>query len=257
MQITSHKPILEISHLSFSYGENEVLKDINLSIEEGEYVAMIGPNGAGKTTLLKIILGLLKSTKGSVELFGTPIEHFKEWSKIGYVPQKALNFDSNFPATVEEVVRMGRFGKRGLFHSMTKEDTKEVQKALEQVGMWELRDRQIGALSGGQQQRAFIARALAGEPKIIFLDEPTVGVDKKTTTEFYSLLKKLNGELRLTLILISHDIETVTKEAKRIACVNKEVICFDTPEAFLKHNHTCSSATCRPDIKIIKTHSHS
>src|SRR5258708_37475911 len=191
-QVDHSKNIIEVSDVSFSYGHQEVLDHISLDVHLGDYLGIIGPNGGGKTTLLKIILGLLPNYSGSVKLFGTDIRHFKDWSKIGYVPQKATNFDVNFPATVEEIVAMGRYGRLGLFRFPSKEDAKIVALAIENVGMSAFKHSLIGNLSGGQQQRVFIARALASDPEIIILDEPTVGVDSNTQREFYALLHTLN-----------------------------------------------------------------
>lgn len=235
-EIESQEKIIEVKDISFSYGSNEVLKNISFVVPRGDYIGVVGPNGAGKTTLLKIILGLLTPSKGTVELFSKDIHQFKDWPKIGYVPQKATSFDENFPATVEEVVLMGRSGRRGLFHGTNALDKKIVKSSLEKVGMWEYKDRLVGDLSGGQQQRVFIARALATEPEIIFLDEPTVGIDPNTRTEFYALLKSLNNEHNLTLILISHDIETITREVKHMICINRVFVCYSVPDEFLRNS---------------------
>src|SRR5437868_8277495 len=148
-QIDHSYTIIELHNVSFSYNHEEVVKDVSLQVHKGDYVGIIGPNGGGKSTLLKLMLGVLKPTNGTVRLFGQDIKHFKEWSKIGYVPQKTF-FDMNFPVTVEEVAAMGRYGKRGLFHFPTHEDAQKVRQALEQVEMWQFRKRQIGDLSGGQ-----------------------------------------------------------------------------------------------------------
>lgn len=240
-KIDHTKNIIELKDISFSYGQGDVLSDINLEIHQGDYYGMVGPNGAGKTTLLKIILGLLKPTRGAVKLFDTYINDFKDWWKIGYVPQKASNFDANFPATVYEVVLMGRYARRGLFHRTTKEDHEIAEESLKQVDMLDFKDRLIGDLSGGQQQRVFIARALAGRPEVIFLDEPTASIDRHIQTEFYALLKKLNQELGLTLVLITHDIEMISNEAMHIACVDRTLTCHSTPEDFLKESKTTIS----------------
>ncbi|MCX6738606.1 MAG: metal ABC transporter ATP-binding protein [Candidatus Parcubacteria bacterium] len=236
-QIDHTKKIVEITDVSFFYGKEEVLKDISLDIHQGDYLGLVGPNGAGKTTLLKIMLGLLSPAKGEIKLFGIDLKKFKKWSDIGYVPQKATSFDVNFPATVKQVVLLGRYGKKGLFRHTDGRDEIIVKKALQEVGMQEYENRLIGDLSGGQQQRVFIARAIAGEPKIIFLDEPTSGVDAKTQDEFYALIKKLNAELDLTLVLISHDIEKITKEAMHVACVDKTLVYHETPQKFLESVH--------------------
>ncbi|MCX6716913.1 MAG: metal ABC transporter ATP-binding protein [Candidatus Taylorbacteria bacterium] len=237
MQKIDHtKNIIELRGVSFSYGnsgkngadsanaEDDVLHNINFEVHKGDYIGMTGANGAGKTTLLKIILNLLKPSAGTIKLFGQDIKDFKDWAKISYVPQKVANFDKNFPATVEEVVLMGRYGKKGLFNKITSEDKKICEKALSDVGMLDFKNRMIGDISGGQLQRVFIARALAGEPEVIFLDEPTSGVDEKSQNEFFALLQKLNRELDLTLILISHDLERVAKEAMHIACVDRTLV---------------------------------
>ncbi len=237
MPVDHTKNIIEVQDVSFAYGKTAVLKNISFTIHEGDYLGVIGPNGSGKSTLLKVILGLLKPTTGTIKLFGSDGLHFKEWSKIGYVPQKAINFDPLFPATVREVVSMGRFGKRGLVRSLTPEDNVIVERSLGQVEMLEHHDRLIGDLSSGQQQRVFIARALAGEPEVIFLDEPTVGVDVKTQEQFYILLKKLNQEMGITLVLVSHDIDVVANEVTELACINQTLIYHGEPEEFVKGDY--------------------
>src|SRR5690242_17293902 len=141
------KNIIELSSISFSYDHDEVLKNINLNIHQGDYIGLVGPNGAGKTTLLKIMLGIISPSRGIVKLFGKDIKDFKEWSRIGYVPQKATNFDSHFPGTVWDIVRMGRIGKKGLLHFLNATDEVAVKKALENVGMLSFKDRLISDLS--------------------------------------------------------------------------------------------------------------
>ncbi len=253
MQITDHtKTIIEAEGISFSYGDDEVLKDISLEVHKGDYLGIIGPNGAGKTTFLKILLGLLKPASGKVRLFGQDISEFKDWWRIGYVPQKATNFDANFPSTVEETVLMGRYSRKGLFRRLSKEDIQFTEQALKQVEMLEYKDRLIGELSGGQQQRVFIARALAGQPEVIFLDEPTTGIDEKSQQEFYALLRKLNRELGLTLVLVSHDIEMVTKEVMHIACIDHTLVCHTSPEEYLKESESISIAGQK--VKIMEHH---
>ena len=232
-QVTHNHTIIELENVCFSYNSEEVIKNVSLQIHKGDYVGIVGPNGGGKTTLLKIMLGLLKPNDGKITLFGKDILAFKDWSKIGYVPQKTY-VEMNFPVTVEEMVAMGRYGKRGLFHFPTKTDKEQTHQALKQVNMFEYKDRQISDLSGGQQQRVFIARALASQPEIIFLDEPTVGVDVKTQKQFYTLLRKLNKELSLTLILISHELDVVAHEATELAYINRTLEYYGEPDEFLK-----------------------
>jgi len=240
MPVDHTQNIIEVQNVTFSYIDEEVLKNITFNIHRGDYLGIIGPNGGGKTTLLKIMLGLLKPDKGTIKIFGQEIKNFKDWYKIGYIPQKAINFDLNFPITVEEVVAMGRYGKRGLFKMANAKDKELIKKSLIQVGMWDYKDKIIGDLSGGQQQRVFIARALSSEPEIIFLDEPTTGVDQETQKKFYALLKTLNNDLRLTLILVSHDSNIIIHETTEVACVNKTLIYESCPKNILKttfHNH--------------------
>lgn len=230
------KNIISIKDVCFSYDKNEILKNITLNIHQGDYVGIIGPNGAGKTTLLKLILGLLPLPSGSITLFSQDIKHFKGWYRVGYVPQKATSFDAHFPVTVEEVVLMGRYAKLGLFKNPFKKDKEVVESSLKQVGMQPYKKRLIGDLSAGQQQRVFIARAIAGQPEIIFLDEPTTGVDKASQDDFYGLLKSLNQKFGLTIVLISHDIERITKEVMHIACVDHTLISYSSSEEFLKES---------------------
>jgi len=238
MAVVNHSEnIMELENVSFSYGDVDVVHDVSFSIHRGDYLAIVGRNGSGKTTLLKMILGLLKPTTGTVRLFGKDVHKFKERSKIGYVPQKATAFDPSFPATVEEVVLMGRHG-RGLFHTTDERDYAAVERALDAVDMRTYRHRQIGSLSGGQQQRVFIARALAGNPEVLFLDEPTVGVEQEIREEFYTLIKQLNEKLDLTVVLVTHDLESVAHEAMHIACVDCSVFFHESPEEYSAKTHT-------------------
>jgi zinc transport system ATP-binding protein len=231
--VTHSQTIIELKNVCFSYSGDDVVKDVSMTIHKGDYVGIVGPNGGGKTTLLKLMIGLLTPHKGSITLFGTDIHSFKDWPTIGYVPQKNA-FDGQFPVTVEEVVMMGRYGKLGLFHEPSKTDKDIVSKVLSQVEMLPFRTRQISALSGGQQQRVFIARALASEPEVIFLDEPTVGVDVKTQQQFYSLLRKVNSELDVTLVLVSHELDVVAHESTELGYINRTLEYYGDPEEFLK-----------------------
>lgn len=243
------KNIIEIQDVSFAYTESEVLTKINLNIHQGDYIGIIGPNGGGKTTLIKLILGLLKPSKGIIKIFDKDVADFTDWPKIGYVPQKATSFDNNFPATVREVVMMGRYPKLGLFHWPGKEDRNQVKIALNHVDMQDYESRLIGNLSGGQQQRVLIARALAAEPEVIFLDEPTAGIDVETQEKFYELLQKLNKELGITLVVISHDVDVVAHEVTELAFINKTLSYENNPKEFLK-NSGLNKVYCR-SVKII------
>lgn len=255
MRVDHTKNIIEVENVSFSYdGKEEILSNITLNIHQGDYVGFTGPNGAGKTTLIKLILGILVPASGSIKLFGQAIQEFKDWQKIGYVSQKAAKVDANFPATIEEVVLMGRYSTKSLLQRITVADKNLARNALERVDMWEYKDRLIGDLSGGQEQRVFIARAIVNRPEIIFLDEPMTGVDKKTQDGFYALLQKLNKNLGITIIFVSHDIERMTREVMHIACVNHTLTCHMSPEEYLKESQ--SENIFGQKVKIIAHHHH-
>ncbi len=226
--------ILEIKELTYRYESDIVLENINLAVPRGAFLAIVGPNGSGKSTLLKLILGLLKLQKGKISLFGEDSSRFKGWEKIGYVSQKANSFNTGFPATVSEVVSSGLTKKLGLFHFLAKEDKQKVIHALEAVGMEKFKNRNIGELSGGQQQRVFIARALVSEPEILILDEPTVGVDAKNVNTFYQMLVDLNKNHLITLLLVTHDIGTISDKVSHVACLNKHLYFHGNTKEFEK-----------------------
>jgi len=215
------KPIIRLEDVHFSYGQKEVLKNINLTIERGMFLGLVGPNGGGKTTLLKIILGLLTPQKGKVYLHEKPLATFKDWNRIGYVSQKANTFNKGFPATVFEVVAMGLTAKLGYFTFLRKKHKERILEAIRQVDMEAYAYENVGNLSGGQQQRVFIARALVSDPELLILDEPTVGIDYQNVERFYQLLHKLNEEQEITLLLVTHDTGAITTHATEIACLNK------------------------------------
>src|SRR4051812_15544066 len=199
---TPHAPrptaLVDLGGVCFGYGGEPILADVDLTVARGEFLGLIGPNGSGKSTLLNIVLGLVRPTGGSVRLFGQDAARFGERWRIGYVPQRLSSFDAQFPATVEEVVGMGRFARLGPFRRPGAEDRAAVARALDAVEMTAYRDRRIGRLSVGQQQRAFIARALATEAELLILDEPTAAVDAATQEDFYHLLEHLNQDFGMT-----------------------------------------------------------
>ncbi len=222
-------PVAELEHVCFSYGAERVLDEVSLQVNRGDILGLIGPNGSGKTTLLRVLLGLLPPTCGHVRLFGTEIGAFRQWERVGYVPQKAA-FNSRFPAAVSEVVISGRSGRVGVGRRFSAADREAARRALELVGVGSLEHRRIGELSSGQQQRVLIARALVTRPELLLLDEPTVGVDPDAQEQFYELLLRLNREEGVTLILVSHDIGFVMREVSRLACLNHTLVFHGSPE---------------------------
>jgi zinc transport system ATP-binding protein len=212
--------IIRIENISFGYGRVNVLDNVSTSIIDGDFLGIVGPNGSGKSTLLKIFLGLLKPQKGTVRVFDTDIEKFDQWGKIGYIPQKATSFNQGFPATVEEVVSANLYPIVGLAGRIKKIHKEKVDEALRTVGMLEKKKSIIGRLSGGQQQRVFIAKALVSAPRVIFMDEPTVGIDRKSEEGFYELMKSLNREKGITLVMVTHDIGAIDKRVNRVLCLS-------------------------------------
>ena len=252
MSIKFKVPIFDVKNLNFNVRGQSILSNISLEIYNGEYVAIIGPNGGGKTTLIRILLGLDTPTEGSVKLYGKKITNFKEWSKIGYVPQRASLVDENFPATVEDIVNMGRVSKRSFFKGMSEEDKNAVKDAMIKMDVLKLKDKMVGILSGGQRQRVMIARALASNPEILILDEPNTGVDMVSQKNFYALLAKLNREENITIVFITHDIGVIADDIGRLFTINQKATICNNPkealscedmselygiEAHLIHNH--------------------
>lgn len=214
------KKIVEVKNVSFSYGDNKVLENVSLYIEEGDFVGIIGPNGSAKSTLLKLMVGLLKPDSGNIYLFNKPINEFKNYNKIGYISQNAREFNKMFPATVEEVVAANIYTKGILPKRIKREEREKIDEALNIVDMDKYKERKIGNLSGGQKQRVFIARALINNPRILFMDEPLVGVDIVSQNKFYSLLNKINEEFNITLIMVSHDIGVISNKVNKLFCLS-------------------------------------
>jgi len=212
--------IVSISDLWVYRGEHAVLEDINLDLEEDDFLGLIGPNGGGKSTLLKVMLGLIKPDRGKVQVFGLAPQEAR--GRVGYMPQKTL-FDQGFPVKALEVVLMGRYSRAGLLRRYGPKDREAALQALVAVGMKDLAGREIGALSGGEQQRVFVARSLVSEPKLLLLDEPTAGVDAAQQTEFYDLLCHLNREIGIAIVLVSHDITAISRHVNKIACLNQRL----------------------------------
>lgn len=203
-----HKEIIKLNDVAFSFESQKILSGVSFTVKERDFVGLIGSNGAGKTTLLRMIVGLTEPKKGSISLFGTPSDQFKEWNQIGYVPQRN-NFNPLFPATVREVVLSGLYGRKKLFRRVSKNDITRAEDALGALQIQDLGDKRIGALSGGQQQRVFLARALINNPKLLILDEPLSGIDLETQQNFFQLIKHMHQRHNITFLMVSHDMEMV------------------------------------------------
>jgi len=218
---------ITVEGLCVKANASHLVENISFSIEEGSIVAIIGPNGAGKTTLIKAVLGLISYT-GSVLMFGKPFKYNNSHVRVGYVPQR-IEFDRTFPLTVLELLRF----TIPPFYSLPLRDRsgedERINTLLETVGMHDLVDRSIGSLSGGELQRVMIAKAIVNDPQILFLDEPASGVDIEGQERFYDLVRRLNKEKGLTVILISHDLNVVYRFADNVLCMNRRLICSGKP----------------------------
>ncbi len=219
---------VELESVSFAYPRGgTVLKDVDLRIAPGEFVAIAGPNGGGKTTLLRLVLGLESPTSGSVSLFGDPAGSSSRRSNLGYLAQRAqLRVDA--PVTVREVVAAGRVRSGRLLGRLHGEDRLRIDDAIARVGLSDRADTELRRLSGGQQQRAFIAKALAGEPALLALDEPTTGVDAESQEALGELLAHLNDELGVTILYVSHEFGAVERHVARIVLVRGGIV-YDGP----------------------------
>jgi zinc transport system ATP-binding protein len=221
--ITSASPIVEIDHLYYWYDSSVLtLDDISFRMEQADLLGIIGPNGAGKTTLFNCILGILTDYRGTVKLFGKEILKNRKTllSEVGYVPQNA-SIEQSFPATIEEIISFGLLGSIEKYSRSYAKD--QVLKAMQIVGLIDKKNKRFNELSGGQQQRVLIAKAMVHNPKLLILDEPTSGIDQETQDRFYELIRKLNAEEKISIILSSHDLDAVSKLANKVACINRKM----------------------------------
>ena len=216
------KPIIQIEHVSAEYDGKQVLKDINLTVYQDDYLGIIGPNGGGKTTLMRLILGLKKPAKGSIHF----CSEGKEIS-MGYLPQYN-DLDKQFPISVYEVVLSGLSKSKSLFARYTKQHHQQVAETLERMQISDLKDRHIGALSGGQLQRVLLARAIVSKPDVVILDEPNTYIDRRFQKQMYEMLEQINKEC--AIIIVSHDIAEVLNNVKHVACVNHNLHYHDTTD---------------------------
>jgi zinc transport system ATP-binding protein len=248
--------ILEIKDISAGYAEEIILRDVNLVVNDHDFIGIIGPNGGGKTTLLKVILGLIKPYRGSVKFFDSTGS--KPGNLIGYLPQ-INQIDLRFPISVLDVVLSGLMSNEGLFSRYSGKLKKHAEQLLRQMGIYDLRGKTIGGLSGGQLQRVYLCRAIVSSPRLLMLDEPNTFVDTRFETDFYEILKDLNKEM--AIIVVSHDVGTISWYVKTIACVNRNLHYHPTnvitPEQLASYNCPIQVIT-HGDIPhtVLATHKH-
>ncbi|MEG2349871.1 MAG: metal ABC transporter ATP-binding protein [Hungatella sp.] len=221
-------PLIECSHVDFGYENHNAVTDLTMEVNPGDYLCIVGENGSGKSTLIKGFLGLLKPTKGVLIIS----EELRR-TGIGYLPQQTAA-QKDFPATVYEVVISGCLSKRGNRPFYSKTEKKLVLSGMEKLGIVDLQKHAYRELSGGQQQRVLIARALCATNQILILDEPITGLDPAATQEFYHLIKKLNQEEQVTILMVSHDIRNIVAQANKILHLQQKVLFYGTVQDYRK-----------------------
>ncbi|MEM4657180.1 MAG: metal ABC transporter ATP-binding protein [Candidatus Methanosuratincola sp.] len=247
--------VIEVKDLDVMRSGTLVIQGASFEIAKGDYVGIVGPNGGGKTTLLLAMLGMIPRNRGTVKIFGQDLERFSDWGKIAYVSQDAINFDSDFPLTVRELVSLGRLGPKKVGRPLRRADWSRVDEALGFMGIFDLSGKRIGELSGGQKQRMFVAMALVRDPEVIILDEPVAGIDAVTQEKFYQKMSDLNQRKGITILMVSHDLTAVFCRMSKLICVNREVnVAEITPDVdpneilrkaygehfhFVFHRHEC------------------
>jgi zinc transport system ATP-binding protein len=232
---------LAFDDVSFAYGHGPpVLHDVDLAVAEGEFLAIAGPNGGGKTTLLRLALGLERPARGSVRLFGEPADRFRDRARLGYLAQRT-QLGVQAPATVREVAAAGRVARKA-FGRFRSADRAAIDEAIERVGLTALASRPLNRLSGGQQQRAFIAKALAAEPKLLALDEPTTGVDVEAQDALAELLARLHHDLGVTVLYVSHEFGAIEHVVQRLVLVRERIVFDGVPAALPDMWHDPSHA---------------
>jgi zinc transport system ATP-binding protein len=226
-------PVIEVSRGAVALSGRPILRDIDLTVETGEVVALLGANGSGKSTLVKTIVGLLPMSSGHARLFGTPLEEFKEWRRLGYVPQRST-IAQGVPAKVREIVSAGRLARRGPFRPPRGDDRRAVRDALDAVGLGDRLNHQVATLSGGQQQRVLMARTLAGEPELLVLDEPNAGVDVISQQAIADTLAE-RARAGSTIVVVLHELGAFESLIQRTVVLREGRITHDGPPTSLEH----------------------
>ena len=228
--------LVALKELGFRFGDCWLFRNLNLEVQQGDFIAVIGPNGAGKSTLLRVIANILPATEGDVLLFGESLRRFKDWEKIGYVPQNPARQQNSFPISVREVVQLGRLDGSSVFKRFGSEDHKAVDRMIQRFNLGSFSHRKVGELSGGQQQRVFLARAMVNDPDILLLDEPATGVDTDAKAVLYHMLGELHQQGK-TIIMVSHDLDLADQYAKKALCLDQGVCFWGNMHDALRHRH--------------------
>jgi zinc transport system ATP-binding protein len=216
--------VISVKNLSVRYQAAEVVSDVSFDVAAGDYLGVVGPNGSGKTTLVRALFGLVPRSQGTISLFGQNLDAFREWYKIGYLPQKMVSFNPYFPATVQEIVGMGLLGRKRFPKRIDRGDHAAIAQVLELLGIGKIKGARIGELSGGQYQRVLLARAMVAEPQILVLDEPTTALDPEAREKFIAVLQGLNRTSGVTVVLVTHDIMSIGRYASKLLYLDRQLI---------------------------------
>ena len=218
--------------LSCCYREGKVLEDVSFTVERGDYVGIVGPNGSGKSTLVKALLGLVTVCGGRAALFGSQLSQFRDWQRVGYLPQSLHLVNPVFPATVHETVGLGLLSHKRFPKRLNRDDRNKIDETLRELGVYDLRDKRIGELSGGQLQRVLLARAIVNDPELLILDEPTAALDPETRGRFYDMISAINRERGVTIILVTHDSGVIGEYASKMLYLDKKLLFYGNFDEF-------------------------
>lgn len=224
--------VVRTDRLACCYREGRVLEDVSFQVVRGDYVGIVGPNGSGKSSLIKSLLGLVDICAGNASLFGSQLADFREWHRIGYLPQSLNLVNPVFPATVHETVGLGRLSLKSFPKRMNRDDKNKIDETLNELSIYDLRSKLVGELSGGQLQRVLLARAIVNDPELLVLDEPTAALDPETRERFYSMIADINRTRGVTVMLVTHDSGAIGQYASRMLYLDKKILFYGSFEEF-------------------------